>query len=321
VSITATKLELASTDKGAPCCRRTEVAAMLRFGGDMTTHGGRPVVTVALDTQAAADRLCTSLAEVFRRKPMVTVLERPSQRPLYLVRVIRDAEILIRQIGLLDKLGRPITGLPSAVTIGKACDAAAAWRGAILVAGSMVKSRRKRILQVACSNEQSAVGLSVVAGRLGLKPTVGMKRGRHHVSLRGQELTSHLLKRLGANESLADWADDPATGKNDAWITTLPGANEARKTAAASEVVGRTQWALDVLDGERFIDTSLLYTAHLRVEHEQASLQDLALMHDPALTKGGVSKRLDRLFALANQRAAAIGLPLEPTTTGIPLHA
>lgn len=321
MSITATKLELASVDEGATCCRKAEVATMLRFGGDVSVHGGRPVVTTVLDTQAAVDRLCAGLADVFRRRPVVTRLDRPSQRPLYLVRVIRDAEILVRQVGLLDQLGKPIIGLPTAVTVGKTCDAAASWRGAVLAAGSMVKSRRKRILQVACPNEQTAVGLSVVANRLGSKPTVGSKRDQHHVALRGREVVTHLLAQLGARESLADWADDPATGKNDAWTTTLPGANDARRAAAAAEVTARTRWALDVLDDGHCIDASLLYTARLRVEHEQASLQDLALMHDPMLSKAGVSKRLDRFCALAAERAAAFGLPLDPTTAGIPLHA
>ena len=59
------KSELASTQTTKTCCRKAEVATMLRFAGGLHIVNGKIVVEAELDTGAAARRLRTDVAEVY----------------------------------------------------------------------------------------------------------------------------------------------------------------------------------------------------------------------------------------------------------------
>jgi DNA-binding transcriptional regulator WhiA len=47
----------------------------------------------------------------------------------------------------------------------------------------------------------------------------------------------------------------------------------------------------------------------LRVEHRQASLEELGQLHDPPLTKDAIAGRIRRLLAMADKTAQELGIP------------
>ena len=107
------KAELASTSVTKTCCRKSEVTSMLRFAGGLHIVSGQVVVEAELDTGAAARRLRRDIAEIYGHSSDVVVVAgsgiRKSNR--YVVRVVKDGEVLARQTGLLDNRGRPVRGL------------------------------------------------------------------------------------------------------------------------------------------------------------------------------------------------------------------
>ncbi len=60
----AVKDELSRVDVAKPCCRRAEMAALLRFAGGLHIVSNRVVVEAELDTGAAARRLRREIAEL-----------------------------------------------------------------------------------------------------------------------------------------------------------------------------------------------------------------------------------------------------------------
>ena len=110
------KAELASTQVTKTCCRKAEVASMLRFAGGLHIVSGRIVVEAELDTGAAARRLRKDIAEVYGHTSDVVMVQGNGIRKgsRYVVRVVKDGEALARQTGLLDQRGRPVRGLPPA---------------------------------------------------------------------------------------------------------------------------------------------------------------------------------------------------------------
>ena len=142
------KAELASTQITKTCCRKAEVASMLRFAGGLHIVSGRIVVEAELDTGAAARRLRTDISEVYGHPSDVVMVQGNGIRKgsRYIVRVTKDGEALARQTGLLDQRGRPVRGLPPAVVSGGGCDAVAAWRGAFLAHGSLTEPGRSSSL-------------------------------------------------------------------------------------------------------------------------------------------------------------------------------
>ncbi|MEU1022254.1 DNA-binding protein WhiA, partial [Streptomyces sp. NPDC005904] len=53
----------------------------------------------------------------------------------------------------------------------------------------------------------------------------------------------------------------------------------------------------------------LAAAGRLRMEHKQASLEELGALADPPLTKDAVAGRIRRLLAMADKRAQDLGIP------------
>src|SRR5918997_1701248 len=103
----AVKDELSRVDVPKPCCRRAEMAALLRFAGGLHIVSGRVVVEAELDTGAVARRLRREIADVYGYPSEVHVLASGGLRKgsHYIVRIVKDGEALARQTGLLDVRG------------------------------------------------------------------------------------------------------------------------------------------------------------------------------------------------------------------------
>ncbi|MER6940424.1 DNA-binding protein WhiA, partial [Nocardioides sp. NPDC000441] len=69
----------------------------------------------------------------------------------------------------------------------------------------------------------------------------------------------------------------------------------------------RVERALEIL-GEDIPD-HLRQAGKLRLEHKQASLEELGQLHDPVLTKDAIAGRIRRLLAMADKRAEELGIP------------
>ena len=306
------KAELASTPITKTCCRKAEVASMLRFAGGLHLVAGKIVIEAELDTGAAARRLRKDLAEVYGHASDVVVVQGNGLRKgtRYVVRVTKDGDALARQTGLVDAQGRPVRGLPPAVVSGASCDAVAAWRGAFLAHGSLTEPGRSSSFEVTCPGPEAALALVGVARRLNIPVKAREVRAVDRVVIRDGDLIGALLTRLGAHETLMDWEERRMRREVRATANRLANFDDAnlRRSARAAVAAGaRVQRALEIL-GEDVPD-HLRMAGSLRVEHKQASLEELGQLHDPVLTKDAIAGRIRRLLAMADKRAEELGIP------------
>jgi DNA-binding protein WhiA len=313
MAMTATvKDELSRLGVVRPCCRRAEVAALLRFAGGLHLIGGQIVVEAELDTGAAARRLRRDLAELYGHMSDLAVIAPGGLRRTsrYVVRVGTQGEALARQAGLLDTAGRPIRGLPPHVVSGGGCDQEAAWRGAFLARGSLTEPGRSSSLEVTCPGPEAALALVGAARRIGVTAKAREVRGVDRVVVRDADDIGALLTRLGAHESLLGWEERRMRREVRATANRLANFDDAnlRRSARAAVAAGaRVARALDIVGDDA--PDHLLTAGRLRLEHAQASLEELGALCDPPLTKDAVAGRIRRLLALADKRAAQLGIP------------
>ncbi len=313
VAMTAqVKAELASTTITKSCCRKAEVSSILRFAGGLHIVAGRIVIEAELDTGAAARRLRKDIAEVYGHDSEMLVVQNAGIRKAthYLVRVAKDGDALARQTGLIDASGRPIRGLPPQVVSGSSCDAVAAWRGAFLAHGSLTEPGRSSALEVSCPGPEAALALVGAARRLGISAKAREVRGVDRVVIRDGEAIGALLTRLGAHESLLAWEERRMHREVRATANRLANFDDAnlRRSARAAVAAGaRAQRALEILGDD--VPDHLKMAGNLRVEHRQASLEELGQLHEPALTKDAIAGRIRRLLAMADKRAEELGIP------------
>jgi DNA-binding protein WhiA len=313
MAMTATvKDELSRLPITKPCCRKAEVSSILRFAGGLHIVSGRIVVEAELDTGAAARRLRKDIAEVFGQATEVAVMSPGGLRrgSRWVVRVTRDGEALARQTGLVDGRGRPVRGLPPQVVSGAACDAEAAWRGAFLAHGSLTEPGRSSALEITCPGPEAALALVGAARRLHISAKAREVRGVDRVVVRDGDAIGALLTRLGAHDSLLAWEERRMRREVRATANRLANFDDAnlRRSARAAVAAGaRVQRAMEILGDD--VPDHLAAAGRLRLDHKQASLEELGALSDPPLTKDAIAGRIRRLLAMADRRANDLGIP------------
>src|SRR5580700_6952797 len=295
-----------------PCCRKAEVSTLLRFAGGLHLAAGRIVVEAELDTGAAARRLRKDIAEVFGHSSELMVLAPGGLRKgnRYLVRVTNDGESLARQSGLVDTRGRPVRGLPRQVVSGTACDCEAAWRGAFLAHGCLTEPGRSMSLEVTCPGPEVALAMVGAARRLKIHAKARDVRGVDRVVIRDGDAIGAMLTRLGAHDSVLTWEERRMRREVRATANRLANFDDAnlRRSARAAVAAGaRVERALEILGTDA--PDHLVMAGRLRVANRQASLEELGALADPPLTKDAIAGRIRRLLAMADRRAADLGLP------------
>jgi DNA-binding protein WhiA len=306
------KDELSRLPETKPCCRRSELSSLLRFAGGLHIVGGKVVIEAEVDTGSVARRLRREIHELFGHTSEVQVISSGGLRrgARYVIRVVNDGAGLARQTGLLDQRGRPVRGLPPQVVSGGVCDAEAAWRGAFLAHGSLTEPGRSSALEVTCPGPEAALALVGAARRLGVSAKAREVRGADRVVIRDGDAIGVLLTRLGAHSSVLAWEERRMRREVRATANRLANfddANLRRSARAAVAASARVRRALDLLADD--VPEHLLSAGRLRLQHPQASLEELGQLSEPPMTKDAVAGRIRRLLHMADKRAADLGVP------------
>ena len=135
-------------------------------------------------------------------------------------------------------------------------------------------------------------------------------RGVDRVVVRDGDAIGALLTRLGAHDSVLAWEERRMRREVRATANRLANFDDAnlRRSARAAVAAGaRVKRALEILGDD--IPDHLAAAGKLRLEHSQASLEELGQLADPPLTKDAVAGRIRRLLAMADKRASDLGHP------------
>lgn len=295
-----------------PCCRKAEVSALLRFAGGLHLAAGKIVIEVELDTSQSARRLRKDIADIYGHDSDLAVLSSGGLRKgsRYVVRVINEGDALARQTGLVDSNGRPVRGLPPQVVSAAICDSEAAWRGAFIAHGSLTEPGRSSSLEITCPGPEAALALVGAARRMGIAAKAREVRGVDRVVIRDGDAIGVLLTRLGAHESVMAWEERRMRREVRATANRLANfddANLRRSARAAVAAAARVQRAMEILGPT--IPDHLKEAGELRINHGQASLEELGSLAVPPMTKDAIAGRIRRLLAMADKRAAELGIP------------
>lgn len=309
---TLVKDELSRVTVSRSCCRKAEISSTLRFAGGLHIIAGRIVIEAELDSAAAARRLRGEIMSVFGMPSDIVVISPHGIRKAtrYVVRVVREGEQLARQTGLLDNRGRPVRGLPAHVVAGATCDAESVWRGAVLAHGCLTEPGRAAAMEVTCPGPEAALSLVGAARRLQIGAKARETRGVDRVVIRDGDAIAAMLTRLGAHDAVLLWEERRMRREVRATANRLANFDDAnlRRSARAAVAAGaRVSRALEILGDDT--PDHLREAGKLRLEHQQASLEELGQLATPPLTKDAIAGRIRRLLAMADRRAEEQGIP------------
>ena len=130
------------------------------------------------------------------------------------------------------------------------------------------------------------------------------------VVIRDGDAIGAMLTRLGAHDAVLAWEERRMRREVRATANRLANFDDAnlRRSARAAVAAGaRVQRALEILGDD--IPDHLREAGQLRLEHKEASLEELGQRADPPMTKDAVAGRIRRLLAMADKRAEDEGIP------------
>ncbi|KAA8822622.1 DNA-binding protein WhiA [Bifidobacterium vespertilionis] len=297
------KSELAAIDNELPAAKKAQAAAMIRFGGGLHLIQNHIVVEAQFDSLDAARWLQDAIKDVFGHDS--DLIEVSRQTPTgavqrYSVRVLRAGGALALQTGLLDRRKRPVRGLPADIVSGNIAQIKAAWRGAFLAHGELSDPGKASYLEIICPGQEAALALVGTARRLGVNVKARQVRSSERVTLRDPDAIERMLLLLGATQSSRQWSGKRSDGESRGKANRLANfddANMRRSAKAAVEASEKVIKAFEILGDD--IPENLRAAGQLRLDHRDASLEELGRLADPPVTKDAIAGRIRRLLQLS----------------------
>lgn len=296
------------------------------------------LVTVPLDRTSAASELATiiRLAGSFEHGSQLTLTIACSDpRVLKRVSVLLHEELLLngridgdtlvvsdnvapalRKLGLITRGGTPVRGLPMFIVNGSMLEAEAAWRGAFLVAGTLMEPGRSSSLDIQCPCQEVALALVGCGRRLNFTVKSKDVRGSERAVIKDEHDIGALLTRLGASRTRIVWEEELKRRQKttaNSRLANFDDANMRRSVQAAIAASAKVSRALEILGDD--VPDHLAEAGHLRITYQQASLEELGKLADPQMTKDAIAGRIRRLLTTADRRAKELGIP--PTSEAL----
>lgn len=316
---TRVKDELVAARDASASIRVAEISTILRFGGVMHPVSGKLAIDVELDHLGSAQKLRKSIHAAFGLQSGAKTSPATANKKVetYLVRIVDGAEQLARNVGLIDARRRAVRGLPNKLTTAPVGDLAGVLRGAFIARGILSDPGRSQTIEIVAPTNEAAMALVGACGRLDITAKTRDVRGGFRVVIRDADAISAFLEAIGAPNTLAEWIEARATREvraNANRLVNFDDANLRRSAAAAVAACARVDRAFAILGDD--IPDHLAYAGRLRLDHRDASLDELGHYANPIMTKDAVAGRIRRLLAMADKKASDLGIP--NTSDGIP---
>ena len=301
------KAELARFQAPRECCRRAELAALLRSAG--TFHilgGGRFALEVEVEDAGLARKVYAGLAAGFASHAEIRILEPGRARPRQHLLIRVEEADLARFIdaGVLDGSGRPRSGVPAKLVVRRCC-AGSYLRGAFLAHGSVSEPRAAVHMEVRVPERETAAGIGALVERLGAAARVREHRGAFAVYAKDGPTVGRLLAAMGAHDGYMEWEQGSVWKSVRGEANRLANCDQANARRTAIAAMEHRAWAEQALAvyGERGLPAALGEIANLRLSNPEATLDELGRLCRPPVTKPAVADRLRRLARLTERAA------------------
>lgn len=196
-----------------------------------------------------------------------------------------------------------IRAAPDPALIGRDCCRRAFLRGAFLLCGSVQNPQRRYHLEFAPGGEAMARAIADLLAGYGIPARLSRRKAQPIAYVKDGEAVSDALALLGAGRAVTDLESVRVlkSVRNDVNRQVNCDNNNMDKVVAASERQLSLIRAIDRRLGLRGMPPPLREVAELRMRHPDASLTELGDMMEPPLGKSGVSARMRRIEALAEE--------------------
>jgi DNA-binding protein WhiA len=302
--------EIARSACEKKCCALAEMAGMALSCGALSFRGaGRYALTIGSESAAVARRYFLMAKEHLGVTGELRAVktDRLGGKARYLLSFLdEDTPVLISALKLSDKSAPiGIRRTPHRDLTRRGCCRLALIRGAYMAGGSVNNPRQAYHMDIAVSDEEMALFILKLLEGFALPARISERKRQYVVYLKDSEHIAKLLTLLGAHKALLAFENVRILKgvRNEVNRQVNCDSNNLEKTIeAAARQISMIEW-IDRKLGLAQLPPAIEAVARLRLQFPDASLSELGGMLDPPLGKSGVSARMRRLEALAEELA------------------
>lgn len=308
------KAEICRTLPRKPCCKLSELAALIHTSGTIS-FSGRDQVAMKVSTENAfiARRIFTLLKSLYGISPEVLVRRnrrlRKNNSYVLLITQAMQAKHILEDTYILyrDSSGNmEIHSDISPSLLQRKCCKRAYLRGAFLGGGSVSDPEKAYHLEFIAHSEQYGQSLCSLVQAFDLHAKVIERKSNYVVYLKEGEHIVNLLSLIGAHTALLNLENIRVykdVRNNINRIVNCETANLSKTIDAAMRQIQNIRYLRDTARFHK-LPRNLREIADLRLSYPEASLKELGGMLSPPVGKSGVNHRLRKLDAYAEETRA-----------------
>ncbi len=174
-------------------------------------------------------------------------------------------------------------------------------RGMFIVYGNVTDPSKRYHLELSFPTSEERDTVSVIIADNGFDMSPGERRGRYLLYIKSSTKIEDFFALIGANKSVFDLMNSKIVKDLNSQTNRQLNCDMAniRKILTSAQPYIDAINELQNNGGIVRLPADLKQTAKLRTEFPQASMSDLALMHEPPISKSGVKHRLDKIMDIA----------------------
>ncbi|MBT9139669.1 MAG: Sporulation transcription regulator WhiA [Dehalococcoidia bacterium] len=299
------KNELTRREFGRVCCLAAELIAFIRLSGNIQISGKRLSLNVVTSNPAIARRIFSLFKQLFCLSSELLVRRKIRLRKnnVYLIRISESFRVreVLTELGLMCG-GVFVQELDERIKKGKCCSRAY-LRGAFLAAGSVSNPENSYHLEIFTDYQQQASDLAALIETFRLKAKVITRKNGYLVYLKDSEQIVAFLNVIGAHSALLSFENVRILKDIRNRINRLVNFETANVNKMVDAAVKQAEVIRAIEDsiGLAALEPPLQQLAKLRLQHPEASLQELGEMLDPKLGKSGVNHRMRKLEKISKK--------------------
>lgn len=303
------KAELTPLFPKSAHCRIAELAGILSVSGrveiDKEGSGDIEYIFIRVDKTELEDKIKKLLKAVLMlgdEQDKIIITDSKSHKNSHKIMIVDEAQIKklreVLKINVYD--GNKLCSMP--IVIERNCCKKAYLRGAFLAGGSINTPEKAYLLEISAISEKEAVRLVDTLISLDINAKYVKRKDRFMVYVKEGNNISNLLGEMGAMNSLMNFENvrivkDVRNNINRE--VNCDTANIAKTAKSAARQIEDIEFIAKCMGLEQLPD-QLRETAELRLKYPLLSIKEIGEKMNPPVGKSGISHRLRKLNALAD---------------------
>lgn len=286
---------------------RVELSALIRMNGSLSLQNHHFVLTTQTENPAIARRIFSLIKQNYGMESELLVRKKMKLKKnnQYLVRLKRDTNKVLQDLGILDETGLSINTDVTPDILNEDQRMRSYLRGAFLATGSVNNPETSRYhLEIYSLYESHNDDIAQMMNHFGLNAKTTKRRNGYIVYLKEAERIADFLQLIGATNAMLKFEDirivrDMRNSVNR--LVNCENANINKTVAAAERQVENIKYLRDTV-GLDSLPAKLQEIAVLRLDNPEVSLKELGEMVPSGnISKSGINHRLRKLNSIAEE--------------------